>query len=284
MRLMPDNSQLFKNVSISSIDILLQIPQHFSGFFRGQNTDLELCPTILRGIENRNHIEEIERNIFDEYKKRARMFNLPDYKCDFDWVSHIQHYGGPTRLLDFTYSFMIALFFVIKSFNYNEPCIWFVNKKRFLKAKGYNDKYEFFTKKKENYINFKIGDSSSAKVDFIEPEIFNKRLNNQQGLFAVQKNLKQSFEISLFSTFKELLPFNYIDYSKEINKYSIDLDNINSISDDSTIIRFDLNEIISKNDELKKVKAILNNLNIVSDVIYPDFYGLSLRMYDFIEQ
>lgn len=56
---------------------------------------------------------------------------LPD--ADFiETLAAIQHYGGPTRLLDFTYSAAVALHFATNNQEATDsPTVWAVNLRRF---------------------------------------------------------------------------------------------------------------------------------------------------------
>lgn len=89
-------------------------------WFRGESKDHgHLAPKLYRdigkdendGIEKR---QEKERNYFLEFRRRARAF-APSIATDdiWSWYFLIQHYGGPTRLLDWTQDATIALFFAL---------------------------------------------------------------------------------------------------------------------------------------------------------------------------
>lgn len=86
--------------------------------FRGQRCvrwGLESC--LERGARlagcPRGLLRNRENCMLRDFQNRAHEFltSVPDENDVLMWLSLIQHHGGPTRLLDFTYSFPVATFF-----------------------------------------------------------------------------------------------------------------------------------------------------------------------------
>ena len=67
---------------------------------------------------------EAEYKILREFQSKARMHMAPSLLPQTDhklgWLAIMQHYGAPTRLLDFTYSPYMALYFALRKREENE--------------------------------------------------------------------------------------------------------------------------------------------------------------------
>lgn len=119
-----------------------------------------------------------------------------------EWLAVMQHYGAPTRLLDVTHSFYVALFFAIEVPAKAPSALWaFDVQKMSLRAKQmYGEIRRIFDKtvprdqnlRERAHFNNVFGRNRSM-VHPLSPFRLNERLTIQQGWFLVPGNLGKSF-------------------------------------------------------------------------------------------
>ncbi len=87
-----------------------------SHVFRGQEQDWDIESRLSRILKildiDKKDYKNREDNVIEEFKAKIGLYkdfnlNTNDY---VECCSFMQHYGGPTRLIDFTDSFFVALF------------------------------------------------------------------------------------------------------------------------------------------------------------------------------
>lgn len=82
-------------------------------WFRGQyNHEHELTPAVFRKVNNSMYDET---SLFYKFQ-----LTLPEYQKDYssnmDWLSFMQHYDLPTRLLDWSENILVALWFAVNRY------------------------------------------------------------------------------------------------------------------------------------------------------------------------
>jgi hypothetical protein len=83
--------------------------------FRGQpHWEMPLVPAIDRAPFRGPLGRDLEQEMFERFKRGARLAVEPSPPNDFEWLSLAHQYGLPTRLLDWTRNPMEALYFAVE--------------------------------------------------------------------------------------------------------------------------------------------------------------------------
>jgi hypothetical protein len=127
----PDNGGAIVSAS-SAAEIGTALPGYW---FRGhQEVDKELMPKAQResygeGGAVRERLSNVELFFFNEFRRKAPAIGLDLPRADdhLKWLFLMQHHGVPTRLLDWTESILVALYFAARGHTDVPGEVWAMN-------------------------------------------------------------------------------------------------------------------------------------------------------------
>ena len=256
--------------------------------FRGQS-DISwgLETTLHRGASQFGFPFEFLANreaiIVEQFQRRAHHYlnHLPNEDQWLDWLATIQHYGGPTRLLDFSHSFYVSTFFATEKAT-GDAAIWGVNLAKLEKilrtklnigAKSKNENIYHTNNKLINIVeDYLHGRKDDKLVIHVEPNRLHERLSIQNGLFLVPCSISSSFEKNLIETF-DISEENFKNQKEEIISDD-DPRHFGFLSGEASILK-----IIIPRGSHKDVLDDLKNMNINSATLFPGLDGFARSLF-----
>lgn len=199
---------MIKIVELNSIGELIDFPfvegikdkknfRRMNYTFRGQNNEKYSLISGLRRTSQKE-FNYLERRLLNNFKKYGQI--IEDKVCNSIWENMIiaQHYGIPTRCLDFSLSPIVALHFALVGNSYGEnAAIWAINHgeihrnllpKRYKKILSIHEATSFTVDMLEE-LNISIADYNqdmeSKSFIFLEPPSIDDRIVNQFSHLAI---------------------------------------------------------------------------------------------------
>ena len=123
----------------SFIQTICEIADHegYRMWYRGQaEYEWGLIPSVQRPEYHKKGNEQYMATNFMIYTMRLNGEAPAQYDRS-SWLSLMQHYGLPTRLLDWSESPLVALYFALNSQTEKDAALWIVNPMRLNQKMGY---------------------------------------------------------------------------------------------------------------------------------------------------
>ena len=287
-----NGKKIFETIYVEDWDAAKKIAKFNRGHaFRGQpKVNWSLSTSFERAYDKANPREGRginppkkwnEEMMIYEFKRKVFLYesNLPSESNTFEWLALMQHYGCPTRLLDFTWSFYVAAFFAIQGADKTQDiAIWCIKPMRFneeiekqLIKIGNNQSLEKNEERSSVLNKILNKDDDFNGIMLLEPYKLNERISSQQGLFAVPLNLSLSFIGNLMSSvgfeaseslFESVLTNNFKEFTYSDDAVSLSLDSV-------------LHKIIIPANELYEIRRDLQRMNITHETLFSGLEGYS---------
>jgi hypothetical protein len=143
--------------------------------FRGQTVDFPLIPKLCR-LKAKGNLLEVEKLLLQEFKRtNPLLIDVHRPMDDWDYLTLGQHFGLPTRLLDWSNNALTALWFATGEVNADEQrealqsVIWML-----------------MPEPKDFDLNLeKVQPFDVTETKLVRPRIIKQRINNQSGVFSV---------------------------------------------------------------------------------------------------
>jgi hypothetical protein len=182
---------------------------------REEELDSSYRQISLQGVGDKKKcsLRDIEKGLLRDFKRKCHLYlqDVPPDEYTLEWLTLMQHHGAPTRLLDFTYSFFVALYFAIRDCD-TECAVWAIDKD-FVSEKN-RSLYKNPGKKKRFK---KAGDATTRAaldrffqtyfwkpkramtgVELLNTFRLNQRLIAQQGVFLCPGDIEVPFSDNLY--------------------------------------------------------------------------------------
>jgi hypothetical protein len=242
--------------------------------FRGQENAEWNLETSLERVCKHHKINGrkrplVEREIFREFRRAYNLYAERTPSSVIEWFSLMQHYGAPTRLLDFSYSIYVATYFAAEKAQ-GDCAVWAIDGKMairkavpLLEEGGKNrGRASQGLEQMKQLKKFEEGDDEKATpLYFEEPFVtvawpinafhLNERLRIQTGVFMVPGDIRKPFMRNLQTLMTE-----------ESNAHFL--------------------KIIIPHEEAKKALRELFSMNISRTSLFPglDGFAQSLRIWN----
>lgn len=216
-----------------------------------------------------------------EFKRQARIYiqSAPNDDDDIEWLAIMQHYGCPTRLLDFTYSAYIAAYFAVVDAGASPAAVWALHWPRLRDSvhAGWGLPYEPGTVLRDhiNSLHLQLANSfiGERKVEDailrsgcinLEPKRFTERIARQQGLFVMPTNPEESFMTNLKASYSVAMQESDTQFASP---------SIQEVLKEASPDRWPVLKLVVPQDLLGKIVAELTRMNITASSMFGGLAG-----------
>ncbi|OMF16550.1 hypothetical protein BK131_00680 [Paenibacillus amylolyticus] len=230
---------------LNDVQAFQQTHMPYQLWYRGQGVDKPLNSGLFRlNITSLEELKNLERNAYFMFRNLGQP--LLKKETDFELLNIMQHHGVKTRLLDWTPSLLIAIYFALEEAD--SPVLWLLSPNKMNKILINEDSIPTppFNMSYENAIsNHEVILNSVA----IHPTRNSPRQSVQQGFFTIQSD----------------------------NQVPLELEHNELLTKSGSLKKILINETLKQD---LKWYLQLNSVNYFS--VYPDLEGLSRHINKFV--
>lgn len=179
-----------REIIVKSLENFLELYSKYhndgDNCFRGQaNANWDITPSIARNKKVFDKIVAVEKTLIDKFKVTLKEFDLTKFipsdtdkqKADWLFLASAQHYGLPTRLLDFSFAKEVALgFALLDPINFNNDSAFIIYKQASLYQVDLDS----------------VDNSQNSKSTFLHIPIRYCKENNENWLSETRKSIQCS--------------------------------------------------------------------------------------------
>ena len=173
-------------------DLLSALAEHVSSssyWYRGQsNESWTLLPGLAREPDGLNR----EWDLIAKFKQNASLLLTPVPRNDWEWLTIMQHHRVPTRLLDWTESPLVALYFAVAARDHYDGGFWILEPTRLNRVSRITPDYDNYIPNFEDQLTESYSPSSLRAERMTKQEPIavigprnTPRMQAQLGVFTV---------------------------------------------------------------------------------------------------
>lgn len=249
------------NSTISKIEQAVQVGVTLKhSWFRGHSKQFgKLVPKVFREeFKHFHHMKGLEFSLTYEFKRVAPSLQsvVPENKDSQNWLFLMQHHGAPTRLLDWTQSILVALFFTVSNDIEEDGEIWALYPPALNNLSGIS--------------SLPTLDNIKLKYLFAEPSYIN---NEEELLKELSLEEKPKYPIALLPPLKfsrmnfQQSAFTIHPKPKKDNKLT------QLLNDEKSLICYRI-----PRESKKEMLYALRSLGISNHTLFPDLDALSAHL------